>query len=134
MYKDTDMNGKDRSELSLMMEYLQVVLPEIKSSISNVQKNIEEVNRAIYGDPTNKVLGLIDYNKSTQSDMHRIDKSFQDRIKEVQDIINNDVDTIMKKVDKLETLRKRVVWTVSGFGIGTGIMGATLMELIKMLK
>jgi hypothetical protein len=128
------MNGKDRGELSLMMEYLQVVLPEIKTSISNVQKNIEEVNRAIYGDPTNKVLGLIDYNKSTQRDMHMIDKSFKDRIENVQDIINNDVDTIMKKVDKLETLRKRVVWTVSGFGIGTGIMGAGLIELIKMLK
>jgi len=134
MYKDTNMNGKDRSDLSLMMEYLQVVLPEIKTSISNVQKNIEEVNRAIYGDPTNKVLGLIDYNKSTQRDMHMIDKSFKDRIENVQDIINNDVDTIMKKVDKLEQLRKRVVWTVSGFGIGTGIMGAGLMELIKMLK
>ena len=134
MYKDTNMNGKDRSDLSLMMEYLQVVLPEIKTSISNVQKNIEEVNRAIYGDPTNKVLGLIDYNKSTQRDMHMIDKSFKDRIENVQDIINNDVDTIMKKVDKLETLGKRVVWTVSGFGIGTGIMGAGLMELIKMLK
>jgi hypothetical protein len=128
------MNGKDRGELSLMIEYLQVVLPEIKTSISNVQKNIEEVNRAIYGDPTNKVLGLIDYNKSTQTDMHRIDKSFKDRIENVQDIINNDVDTIMKKVDKLDTVRKRVVWTVSGFGIGTGIMGAGLMELIKMLK
>jgi membrane-anchored protein YejM (alkaline phosphatase superfamily) len=128
------MNGKDRSDLSLMMEYLQVVLPEIKTSISNVQKNIEEVNRAIYADPTNKVLGLIDYNKSTQRDMHMIDKSFKDRIENVQDIIDNDVDTIMKKVDKLETLRKRVVWTVSGFGIGTGIMGAGLMELIKMLK
>jgi len=134
MYKDTNMNGKDRSDLSLMMEYLQVVLPEIKTSISNVQKNIEEVNRAIYGDPTNKVLGLIDYNKSTQRDMHMIDKSFKDRIENVQDIINNDVDTIMKKVDKLDILRKRVVWTVSGFGFGTGIMGAGLMELIKMLK
>lgn len=99
------MNSIEKNTLKDLKEYLTEEITEIKQEISIIK-------RGVYGDPDNKVVGLIDYNKNAHDKIAHLEK----------------------KISKLETFKSKLVWLVSLIGVGMGSAGSLALEYITKLK
>jgi predicted DNA binding CopG/RHH family protein len=110
------MNAKDNQDLHKLTELIEAKFTELNA-------NVSKIDRAIYGDPANKVQGLIDYNKETQSEMQKIDARFHKEIKDVK-----------VRLSSIERIKNQVRWVSGAIAAGVGVGGVSLYEWIMRIK
>lgn len=121
------MNSKDNHNITELSDFIREELPKIT-------KNVDKIERAIYGDPANGVPGLIDYNKSTQHEMQKIDKRFEHKISEFEKTVDENVKEINDRINTLEQLKNKIGWTLSGLVAGSSAVGASIWEFLSRMK
>lgn len=118
------MNASDNHNITELNNYLREEIPKINNNLSKIE-------RAIYGDPDNGVQGLIDYNKQTQLEMHKIDRRFENKIEDFQKLVDENVTEIKERVSGLEKLSNKLKWIASGLIAGASIGGASIWNEIN---
>lgn len=121
------MNKEDNHNLSELTAYLREEIPKIN-------ENLNKIERAIYGDPINKVNGLIDYNKQTQHQMQKIDARFEKKIADFEKVVDENVTEIRERISVVETFKKQLKWIATGLVTGASIGGAGIWELLSKIK
>ena len=99
------MNQKDNHNLTEIHDLLTKELKEINNKL-------DKMDRAIYGDAENQVLGLIDYNKEARDSMKDIEE----------------------RVHTLEKIKSSMKYYISGLATAASLGGASVWEWITRMK